>query len=108
MNVRRFEWGGAAVTAAAIRDWSVASAPAVDVAPIEREVAEGGDAAVLRLTARFDATESPPTELRVEPGEMARSLDALEPTVREAMEVAAANVRAVAVAQLGHDRHEVE
>jgi histidinol dehydrogenase len=108
MRSRRFDWEGAAATATAIREWSVASAAAVDVAPIEREVVEGGDAAVLRLTARFDATGSPPRALRIEAGEMGRALGVLDPAVREAMELAAANVRAVAVAQLGHDRHEVE
>jgi histidinol dehydrogenase len=107
MRARRFDWEGAAATAAAIRGWSVASSPAVDVAPIEREVAEGGDEAVLRLTARFDATESPPAALRVEPGEAVQALETLDPAVREAMEVAAANVRVVAEAQVGHDRHEV-
>jgi histidinol dehydrogenase len=107
MRARRFEWEGAAATAAAIREWSAAAAPAVDVAPIEREVLEGGDEALLRLTARFDATDSPPASLRVGPGEAAAALEALDPAVREAMEVAAANVRAVAAAQLGHDRHEV-
>lgn len=108
MRSRRFDWEGATATATAIREWSVASAVAVDVAPIEREVVEGGDAAVLRLTARFDATESPPAALRVEVGETGLALEALDPAVREAMELAAANVRAVAAAQLGHDRHEVE
>jgi histidinol dehydrogenase len=108
MRSRRFDWEGAIATATAIRDWSGASLPTVDVTAIEREVVEGGDAAVLRLTARFDATGSPPAALRVAEGETARALTALDPTIREAMEVAAANVRAVAAAQLGHDRHEVE
>jgi histidinol dehydrogenase len=107
MRVSRFEWEGAAETAAAIRAWAAESAPPVDVAPIEREVIEGGDEAVLGLTARFDATESPPTALRVGAGETAAALESLDPKVREALEAVAANVRAVAEAQVDHERHEV-
>ena len=40
MRTRRFEWEGAAETAAAMRAWAAESAPAVDVRPIEREVIE--------------------------------------------------------------------
>jgi histidinol dehydrogenase len=108
MKQRRFEWKGPAPTAAAIRAWSARSAPPVDVAPIEREVVEGGDEAVLRLTARFDATESPPPSLRVEAGEMAAALASLDPATREAMEIAVSNVSAVAEAQIGHERHRVD
>jgi histidinol dehydrogenase len=100
MRVRRFEWEGAAQTAAAIRGWAAEASPAVDVGPIERDVLTGGDAAVLRLTARFDATESAPVALRVDPAEAEAALAALDSALREAMEVAAANVRAVAEAQL--------
>lgn len=100
MRVRRFEWEGAAQTAGAIRGWASESAPVVDVAAIEREVVEGGDAAVLRLTARFDATEQPPTSLRVVAAETAAALAALDPSLREALELAAANIRAVAEAQV--------
>jgi len=99
MRARRFDWEGAAQTAGAIRGWASESAPEVDVAPIEREVVEGGDEAVLRLTARFDATERPPTALRVEAGETAAALAALDPSLREALEPAAANIQAVAEAQ---------
>ena len=81
--------------------WAAESAPAVDVRPIEREVIDGGDATVLQLTARFDATERAPAALRVEPGEAEAALAALEPALREALELAAANIRAVAEAQLG-------
>ena len=107
MRARRFEWESAAETAAAIRAWAAESASPVDVAPIEREVVEGGDEAVLRLTARFDATESPPATLRIEAGEAAAALESLDPGVREAMTLAAANVRAVAEAQVDRGRHEV-
>jgi histidinol dehydrogenase len=103
MRVRRFEWEGAATTATALRGWAAESAPVVDVAPIEREVREGGDSAVLRLTAEFDATESAPERLRVEPALAVEALAALAPDLRDAMELTIANVRAVAEAQLGGD-----
>jgi histidinol dehydrogenase len=101
MKVRRLEWEGAAETAAALRSWAAESAPAVDVRPIEREVIDGGDATVLQLTALYDATEQAPDALRVDTGQSEVALAAVEPALREAMEVAAANVRAVAEAQLG-------
>jgi histidinol dehydrogenase len=103
MRVRRFEWKGPASTASAIRAWSAESAADVDVGPIEREVREGGDEAVLRLTARFDATETPPAALRVEPGVAAAALDDLPLPLRQALDAAAANIRLVADAQLGTD-----
>ena len=62
----------------------------------------------MRLTARFDATERPPRALRIEKGEAVRALECTEPGLRAAMEVAAANVRTVAEAQIGHERQEVE
>jgi histidinol dehydrogenase len=104
MRTRRFEWEGAAATAATLRAWAAEAAPAVDVGPIEREVLKRGDEAVLRLTARFDATERPPEALRVESAQAEAALAALETPLREALELAAANVRAVAEAQLGAER----
>jgi histidinol dehydrogenase len=108
MRTRRFEWGGAAETATAIRAWAAESAVPVDVAPIEREVIELGDEAVLRLTARFDATEKAPQSLRVDAGLAAEALAELDPALREALDVAAANVRAVAEAQLTEEPRVVE
>lgn len=103
MRVRRFEWEGATATAGAIRTWSSATTPA-DVGSIEREVREEGDAAVLRLTAEFDATERAPESLRVDPGEVARALSELSPETRSSLELAAANVSAVAMAQIEEPR----
>jgi len=103
MKVRRFEWEGAAPTAASIRGWTEQAAPDVDVSPIEREIREGGDEALRRLTARFDATERSPDSLSlgVESAATAEAaLAGLDTDLREALEVAAANVRAVAEAQL--------
>jgi histidinol dehydrogenase len=103
MRVRRFEWEGAAETAVALRSWAAESAPAVDVRPIEREVIDGGDATVLQLTALYDATEQAPVALRVEAGAAEAALGAVEPALRQALELAAANVRVVAEAQLGSE-----
>jgi histidinol dehydrogenase len=108
MRTRRFEWGGAVETAAAIRAWAAESAMPVDVRPIEREVIELGDEAVLRLTARFDATESAPQSLRVDPALAAAALAGLDPALRAALDLAAANVRSVAEAQLAAPREVVE
>ena len=103
MRARRFEWEGAAETAAAVRSWVAETASLVDVATIEREVVDGGDAAVLYLTERLDATDSAPSALRVDPAGATAALAALDPDLRAAMEVAAANVRAVAEAQLASE-----
>jgi len=108
VRVRRFDFEGARETAAAIRGWVSESAPTPDVTAIEAEVREGGDGAVLRLTARFDATERAPETLRVDPAECDAALGALDPALREAMESAAANIRAVAVAQVAEQPHRVE
>ncbi len=70
------------------------------MASIEREVRDGGDEAVLRLTAGFDATEVAPASLLVEPEERARALADLDPNLRESLELAIANVRTVAEAQV--------
>ena len=91
MRQRRFHWEGAEETAAAIRSWTTASAPTVDIAPIEREVREGGDGAVLCMTARFDATENAPTTLRVDPGAGAEALAGLDSGLRDSLELAAEN-----------------
>ena len=107
MRTRRFDWGGAGPTAAAIRAWVAESAEPVDVAPIEREVIELGDRAVLELTARNDATEAPPQTLAVDPGLAAAALSTLAPELRVALDLAAANVRAVAELQSGDPNREV-
>jgi histidinol dehydrogenase len=104
MRARRFQWEGAGETAAALRAWAAETAPAVDVGPIEREVREEGDAAVLRLTAKFDAPAASLESLRVDPAEATAALAATEPQLREALEVAVAGVRQVAEAQIGGER----
>ncbi len=100
MRVRRFEWGDLQELAAEIRGWASASEPPVDVRPIEREVREGGDEALLRLTGLFDATESLPKSLDLGPDELAGALQRIDPALRQSLELAAENIRKVAEAQL--------
>jgi histidinol dehydrogenase len=71
-----------------------------EVRAIVEEVRRDGDAAVLRLTARFDRAELRPEQLRVDPRELEASLGTLEPEVLRALRTAITNVRAVARAQL--------
>jgi histidinol dehydrogenase len=104
MRARRFEWEGAAGTAAALRAWALETGPRVDVAPIESEVQGEGDAAVLRLTAKFDAPGVTLGSLRVDPADAEAALAVLDPGLRQALESAAANIQQVAEAQLGAAR----
>jgi histidinol dehydrogenase len=107
MKIRRFEWGGAFETAIATREWTFEAFPEADVKEIKRLVASGGDAAILELTARFDAVDKPPESLLVAPAARREALEALDPPLRESLEVAAANVRAVAEAQVESKPREV-
>jgi histidinol dehydrogenase len=108
VRVRRFEWEGVEETEKMLRAWGGSTASGADVRAIEEKVLRGGDAAVLELTAQLDATESPPSALRVAPGEIAAALLELDSALREALEVAAANIRAVAEAQLRPEPAPVE
>jgi histidinol dehydrogenase len=78
--------------------------PARDVEPdvraILEEVRAGGDAAVRRLTERFDRAEVGPEELAVGLSELDGSIGVVEPGVIDAMSTARENVREVARASL--------
>jgi histidinol dehydrogenase len=104
MRTRRFEWAGPRPTAADVRVWTAESAPPVDVSPIGDLVREGGDAAVLALTKRYDAVDGTLETIAVDPATATRALAALEPGLRKALEVAAANISTVAAAQLADER----
>jgi histidinol dehydrogenase len=105
MRIRKFEWSDAATVADEVRAWTLWAVGPNDVGAIEEEVLRDGDAAVLRLTAELDATETPPPALRVDPGAPAAALAGLDPRLRESIEVAAANIRAVAEAQVDDEPH---
>lgn len=104
MRVRRFEWEGAAETARALRGWAGQFSEPVDVGEIFEEVVGRGDAALLELTARFDAPGAQLESLRVDPADAEAALAVVEPELRAAMEAAAANIRQVAEAQIGDER----
>jgi len=70
------------------------------VRAILEEVGSGGDAAVLRLTERFDRAELRPDQLQVPPAEIEAAISFLEPAVLEGLRTAIRNVRAVVEAQL--------
>ena len=70
------------------------------MARIIRAGRDGGDAAVIELTERFDKAELGPEQLRVDARELEGSLGLLEAPVLSALRTAIANVRAVAQAQL--------
>lgn len=103
MTVRWFEWEGAIGTAAAAREWTEDEGldeVTMRVAEIEERVRRDGDRAVLELTNQLDATDSPIDLLRVEAEVAAEALTALDPALRESLELAAENIRAVAEAQV--------
>jgi histidinol dehydrogenase len=100
MRVQRFEWGDAPKTAREIRRWASRIVLPPDVSRIEADVIAEGDKAVLRLTEQHDPTERPLATPRVDPDEALAATAALDPDLREALEVAAANVRRVAEEQI--------
>jgi histidinol dehydrogenase len=108
VKVQRFEWEGAAETAAKLRFWGGSTASGPDVTEIRNRVLQERDAAVLELTARFDATENPPSSLRVDPASAKTALGELDAALRGSLELAAANVRAVAEAQIDSEGRSVE
>jgi histidinol dehydrogenase len=76
---------------------------AAPVAEIVADVAARGDAAVLAATRRFDTAGAEPGPLRAAPQEAAAALAGLGADVRAALELAIANVGAVARAGVGED-----
>ena len=89
------------MTAAEIRALVPASGDVeAEVRAILDEVRSGGDAAVRRLTERFDHAELAAEELRVPLAEIDAAVGTLEPAVLAGLRTAIANVRAVAEAQL--------
>jgi histidinol dehydrogenase len=102
MRVRRFEWEGPADTARSVRLWALEVWPSVDIDQIEHAVRKSAnrDEVLLELTGRFDATEIAPTTLAVDQSERAAALSRIDSGLRNSLEVAAENIRAVAAAQV--------
>jgi histidinol dehydrogenase len=101
VKTRRFEWDVPTRLVGQVTDYLSHEARTVDVSGIAAEVAERGDAALLELTAKFDAPEAEVLNLRVGQHDALAALEALDPAVRSALEIAVANVKTVASAQLG-------
>src|SRR5215218_7598154 len=82
-----------------------AASVAAEVAEIVASVRDGGDAAVLEWEKRFGGAQPDPSgrPLRVPPDRLAAALDALDPAVRAGLELAVANVGAVAAAGLDRE-----
>ncbi len=101
MRFERYELapGGAADLANELRGAGRARSEEITSAVAETiaAVAARGDEAVLDLGERFDGGR--PESLRVGEGELDRALESLAPELRGALELSAANIRAVAEAQ---------
>jgi histidinol dehydrogenase len=69
-----------------------ADGPADAVAAIIADVRANGDEALRRLTERFDGVVL--KDLRISPEACARALEAIDPSLRDALETAADNIRA--------------
>jgi histidinol dehydrogenase len=108
MRVERIEWRDATSAAIAIRQKVEQVSRVPDVEPIRREVCAEGDEAVLRLTNRYDATESAIDSLRVGDADVGAAVDEIDPALRESMELAIENVRDVALAQNVEDEKYIE
>jgi histidinol dehydrogenase len=99
----------AADAAASVRALARAAASVTaPVAEVIDQVRRGGDDAVLELTRRFDTGGAQPWPLRVDPIELHSALDELDPALRAALELAAGNVRTVALSTLGPPERSVD
>src|SRR5690606_35971615 len=101
MRVERLDWDGTAPGEMAARLRGLVPSPAevtADVEAILAQVRARGDAALADLAERFG--EPAPAVLRVDPEAVSAAPGMLEPEVREALRVAASNVKAVAQAEL--------
>lgn len=100
MRIKRLDWDGtdARAMAASLREIDSEEAITGGVREILERVRSGGDAAVREQAERFG--EATPESLRVDPEAVAAAPGMLEPDVREALRLAAANIEAVTRAEL--------
>jgi histidinol dehydrogenase len=107
MQISRFTWDGedARSLAGEIRGLQPALGEvADDVAAIIAEVRGGGDAALAEIEARFGDVRPAPDDLRQSDESMRSAASRLDSELVGALELAAANIRAVAEAQLAGER----
>lgn len=96
---------GAAALAAELRTLVPSASSVADaVGRIVLDVRHGGDAALERWRRELDAGGGDPGPARVSTGEIERALAGVDPDVRAALELAVANVGAVAHAGLDDER----
>jgi histidinol dehydrogenase len=102
MKVKRFEWRDADRTARDVRLWALEAWPDVNVRKIHGEFLDSTDkdAFLLELTSRFDAVETPPQSLSVDEDERTEALSRIDGGLRRSLEVAVANIKVVAEAQI--------
>ncbi|MDQ3759178.1 MAG: histidinol dehydrogenase [Actinomycetota bacterium] len=103
MRVERVTWDGEEPAAMAAHLRSAASPPdglREKVREIVERVRTEGDGALRELTAELDATDEPPGNIRVPDDEISQAHESADPELVEAMGLAAANIRAVAEAEL--------
>lgn len=103
MRLARVAWNGE--DPAALAESVRASAPppaglVKRVGEIIETVAERGDAALLELSLHLDGVAERPTTVRVDPGKLAAARKRMNPELAAALELSAANIRAVARAEL--------
>jgi histidinol dehydrogenase len=107
MRIARFDWDGddPVRLAAEIRGLQPPLGDVREtVAEIIGAVRERGDEAVAEFEARFGGGQVNPRDLPVSDAEIRSALERLDPAERTALETAAANIRAVAEAQLPAER----
>jgi histidinol dehydrogenase len=105
MNVERLDVAGMGSPAAAAEALRALAPAGVSVSGTVSEIVASvrtrGEQALLEYVERFDGVTGP---LRVSDAELTAARDALDPAVRAGLEVAIANVRAVAEAGLADDQ----
>jgi histidinol dehydrogenase len=107
MRIESFDWDGRDPLALAreIRGLQPSLGEVGEtVAEIVAAVRERGDDAVAELEQRFGAGPVDPRMWPVPEAEVRSALERLDPEMRAALDTAAANIRAVAEAQLGEER----
>ena len=82
--------------------WPAAPNVEEDVRAIVEQVRSGGDAALRELAERFDPAGVAPDRFAVPAPEIEAARAWAEPAILESLQIAIANVRAVAEAQIGH------
>ncbi len=103
MRIKRFDWDGAdpGALASSIRDLQPALGEVSDpVRVIVDAIREEGDSALVEIESRFAGSTVDLDSIRRPEREVASAGSRLEPELIEAMELAAANIQAVAEAQL--------